>query len=97
MKRRLSILVWILVLVLIAAHTALAQGAVTGTVTAVDKYGNAILDLITQTLLDSGFEFGDVISIEVPGATLEAPFVTAYSEVEVGRALAGPGEKQQPM
>lgn len=92
MKRRLSILVWILVLVLIAAHTALAQGAVTGTVTAVDKYGNAILDLITQTLLDSGFEFGDVISIEVPGATLEAPFVTAYSEVEVGRALVrGPG------
>jgi len=91
-KRRLSILVWILVLVLIAAHTALAQGAVTGTVTAVDKYGNAILDLITQTLLDSGFEFGDVISIEVPGATLEAPFVTAYSEVEVGRALVrGPG------
>ncbi|HHT73054.1 MAG TPA: protein tyrosine phosphatase [Firmicutes bacterium] len=65
---------------------------ITGTVVTVDKYGNLTLDLKTQALLDAGFEFGDLVSVQVGENSLIAPFVTAYSDVDVGSELVrGPG------
>ena len=92
MRKRWSVLIWALVLTLTAGSAVLAQPSVTGSVTAVDKYGNLTLDLLTQALLDAGFEFGDLLQVEVAGVVLEAPFVTAYSDVDVGSVLVrGPG------
>jgi protein tyrosine/serine phosphatase len=91
-KKRWSFLALVLVLSLIVGSTALAQSTVTGTILGLDKYGNATLDLLTEALLDAGFEFGDMLQVEVAGVTFQAPFVTAYSDVDVGSLLVrGPG------
>lgn len=91
MKRRWSPMAWMLMFLALAS-TALAQPTITGTVAGVDKYGNVGLDLLTQALLDAGFEFGDLIQVDLPAESLEAPFVTAYSDVDVGSLLVrGPG------
>jgi len=85
------VLAWVLALALVVGGTALAS-TITGTVAGVDKYGNLTLDLLTQTLLDAGFEFGDLLQVEIGGEVLQAPFVTAYSDVDVGSLLVrGPG------
>lgn len=91
MRKRLSCLIWVVVLVLALGSTTLAQ-TVAGKVAGVDKYGNITLDVLTQALFEAGFEFGDLLSIKLPAAELQAPFVTAYSDVEVGQLLVrGPG------
>ena len=66
--------------------------AATGLVQMVDKYGNITLDILTEVLLNEGFEFGDILMIEVGTHNVEAPFVTAYSDVNTGSVLVrGPG------
>jgi S-adenosylmethionine hydrolase len=96
-KKRWSFLALVLVLSLIVGSTALAQSTVTGTILGLDKYGNATLDLLTEALLDAGFEFGDMLQVEVAGVTFQAPFVTAYSDVDVGSLLVrGPGGEPAP-
>ena len=66
--------------------------AATGVVEKVDKYGNITIDILTQVLLNEGFEFGDLLVIEVGPHKIEAPFVTAYSDVNTGSVLVrGPG------
>ena len=57
---------------------------VTGTVAAVEKYGNLDLDIKPQALYDAGFALGDVLKVTVKGQSLEIPFCTAYSDVNTG-------------
>ena len=64
-----------------------AKSEVSGVVAAVDKYGNITLDLLTQKLFDAGFEFGDMVIVKIADREIEAPFVTAYSDVDVGSEL----------
>ncbi|NLM39591.1 MAG: protein tyrosine phosphatase [Firmicutes bacterium] len=89
MKRFLPTLVLALVICLTVGPLAGAQDvvAITGNVAEVDKYGNVTLDLKTQVLLDAGLEFGDMLTIAVGEYELTAPFVTAYSDVNVGTEL----------
>lgn len=88
MKKRLRILVWALILCLPFSAAALAaESEVSGVVAAVDKYGNITLDLLTQRLLDAGYEFGDMLIVKLSDQEIEAPFVTAYSDVDVGSEL----------
>lgn len=92
MKKRFSFLALLLVVILALGGTVLAQPTMTTQVAGVDKYGNLTLDLLTQALLDAGFEFGDLIQVEIAGTVFQAPFVTAYSDVDVGSLLVrGPG------
>lgn len=77
------------VLCLMLGSVALAT---TATVQQVDKYGNITLNILTEILLNEGFEFGDVLMIEIGTSEIEAPFVTAYSDVDNGSVLVrGPG------
>lgn len=99
MKRFFPTLVLALVFCLALGALAGAQDAVVieGNIVEVDKYGNVTLDLKTQVLLDAGLEFGDMLTVTVDGHEFEAPFVTAYSDVDVGtelvRAPGGDGER----
>ncbi|HHY09358.1 MAG TPA: protein tyrosine phosphatase [Firmicutes bacterium] len=90
MKRRLGILSLVLVLALSFSGVVLAD--VAGKVAVVDKYGNVTLDLLTEELFAAGYEFGDILTVTVGTADFEAPFVTAYSDVDNDRLLVrGPG------
>ena len=60
------------------------SATVTGSVAAVEKYGNLDLDIKPQALYDAGFELGDVLKVTVKGHSLEIPFCTAYSDVNTG-------------
>lgn len=91
MKRFCFTLIFALLLSMFAGQIV-AAASVESTIAVVDKYGNITLDLKTQTLLDAGFEFGDMVTIAVNGHEINAPFVTAYSDVNVGSELVrGPG------
>lgn len=61
--------------------------AATATVQQVDKYGNITLNILTEVLLNEGFDFGDILVIEVGEHRIEAPLVTAYSDVNNGSVL----------
>lgn len=53
----------------------------------IEKYGNIDLDIPAETLLDAGFEFGDLVKVEVNGHELSLPFCTDYSDVDTGSLL----------
>ncbi|MGI6148936.1 MAG: protein tyrosine phosphatase [Firmicutes bacterium] len=94
MERRLSVLVltFLLLLGVNLTGAVAAQSEIKAPVAAVDKYGNITLDLMTQVLFDAGFEFGDLVTVQVDEHSITAPFVTAYSDVNVGSELVrGPG------
>ena len=59
----------------------------TGTVKLIDKYGNITLNLITQNLLNSGFEYGDILNVKINDKKVEAPFGTGYSDVDTGSEI----------
>ena len=59
----------------------------TGAVKLVDKYGNITLDLLTQNLLNAGFEFGDILTVKINEQEIEAPFGTGYSDVDTGSEI----------
>lgn len=65
----------------------LLTASTSGVVTVVDKYGNITLDLLVQNLLNAGFEFGDNLIVKIGEHEIEAPFVTAYSDVDNGSEL----------
>ncbi len=65
----------------------LLTASTSGVVTVVDKYGNITLDLRVQNLLNAGFEFGDNLIVKIGEHEIEAPFVTAYSDVDNGSEL----------
>lgn len=53
-------------------------------VSEIQKYGNLVLTLCSQDLLDKGFEYGDVVAIYLDGQLIVVPFCTNYSDVNVG-------------
>lgn len=88
MRKRFILTAWTLVFCLAFSAAVFASDhTVSGVVAAVDKYGNITLDLLTQKLLDAGFEFGDMVIVKLADREIEAPFVTAYSDVDVGSEL----------
>ena len=64
-----------------------AEGVLTGTVTAVSKYGNITTDLAMADVAAAGLETGDVLTVTVGETTLEAPLGTAYSDVDTGSVI----------
>ena len=53
----------------------------------IQKYGNLVLS-ITKSDMDSiGAEYGDVFTISLGDETLEAPYCTSYSDVDLGNLV----------
>ena len=67
-----------------------AQGVLSGTVTAVSRYGNITTDLSLDAVAAAGFEAGDLLTVTVGETTLEAPFGAAYSDVDTGSVVVLP-------
>ncbi len=56
-------------------------------IVAADKYGNLETDLATTTLMDAGYEYGDMVNISIGDDVYSAPIVSTYSDVDVGNFL----------
>lgn len=58
-----------------------------GSISEISKYGNLTIDLYAQNLLNTGFEYGDMLKIKIGNIELEAPFTTDYSDVDNGSVV----------
>lgn len=56
----------------------------------VSKYGNVTTTLPVNYFDGAGYEVGDVLNVTVGGTALEAPYGTAYSNVETGSVIVLP-------
>ena len=59
----------------------------TATVDVIAKHGNLKLDIIGSTLLDQGYEYGDILEVTIAGKVYELPLCSNYSDVESGEAF----------
>ncbi|MDR1177497.1 MAG: SAM-dependent chlorinase/fluorinase, partial [Spirochaetaceae bacterium] len=59
-----------------------------GEVVSVSKYGNVLTDINAAAFEAAGYETGDVLIIQSEGIAEEAPYVSAYSDVNRGNLLA---------
>lgn len=50
----------------------------------IKKYGNLVLDISGNALLALGYEFGDIVAVEIGGHALEMPICANYSDVDTG-------------
>ncbi len=68
--------------------------AVTGSVAEVQKYGNLTMDITPEALYGAGYELGDMLTVSVGDNQIEAPFCTAYSDVDTGNPLVRDDQKK---
>ena len=66
------------------------DGALTGTVTSVSKYGNVTTDLSLEAMGTIDAEAGDILTITVNGTSMDVPYGTAYSDVDNGSVISLP-------
>lgn len=74
-------------MMVLLAPTQINAEAITGVITNVQKYGNVEMDINPQALLDAGFKLGDVLEVNTGKEKVEMPFVTSYSDVDIGNPL----------
>ena len=83
--RRLTAI--LLALVLLLAETAAAESGVPTVKTDLDvisKYGNIVLKVTAKSLMDQGYDYGDVLTVTIVGQDLEMPLCSDYSDVDNG-------------
>ena len=74
----------LLICLALLAGSALAEAAggssptVTGTVTEIEKYGHARLDVTVEDLEAAGFALGDIVTVTVGGFSADMPYLNGY-------------------
>ena len=61
------------------------------TINNIQKYGNIVLNGTGDDFLKSGFDYGDVVNVNINNADYEIPVVSNYSDVEQGKYLCRVG------
>ena len=87
MKKATSLLLALILafsLALPAAAEEAGYDVLEGGVTEIQKYGNIILDIASQDLLDAGYEYGDMLTVTVNDTDHQMPLCTNYSDVDTG-------------
>ena len=78
MKRWTALLLCLL-MALALVLTASAEGpTVTGTVTEVEKYGHALLDITIEDFEKAGFTLGDIVTVQAGTYTGDIPYLNGY-------------------
>ena len=50
----------------------------------IQKFGNIVLDISGDGLLELGYAYGDIVTVDIGGQTLDVPVCADYSDVDVG-------------
>ena len=66
------------------------DGALSGTITAVSKYGNVTTSISLEALSTIDAVAGDILTITVNGEAMDVPYGTAYSDVDNGSVISLP-------
>lgn len=87
MKKLVSLLLALaLVLSLLCVAEAPASVIATTDCTYIAKYGNVYVDYKCADFLNMGYEFGDVVTVSFLNSSMDIPFCSNYSDVDVGCA-----------
>lgn len=95
MKKFLSLVLALLMILSCALCAAAdAPASVTGTVTEIEKYGHAVLDITISDFEKLGYQLGDVVTVTAGDYTADMPYLDGYY-VATGEAMlrAYPGKE----
>ena len=56
-------------------------------ISGIQKYGNIVLDISGNALLEQGYAYGDLITVTIAGQALEMPVGSNYSDVDNGSMI----------
>ena len=98
MKRKCFIrpLLWLLACLIALAPACMAEAATQATdagvrvecgVLGIKKHGNLVLDISCAALMSQGFEYGDILRVEIAGGAYEIPLCSNYSDVDNGALI----------
>jgi len=80
-----------LLTLLLAALPIEALGETAGSIEAgireIQKYGNLVLTISGNSLVEMGYEYGDIAAVTIDGQTYDMPVVSSYSDVDNGNML----------
>lgn len=85
-----SFMAVLLAVALLLAGTVFAESDVPTVETDLDvisKYGNIVLKVTAKSLLDQGYEYGDILTVTIIGQDLEMPLCSDYSDVDNGALI----------
>ena len=82
----ICLLALLLAVLPVAALAETAESIETG-IREIQKYGNLVLTISGNSLLDMGYEYGDIAAVTVDGQTYDMPVVSSYSDVDNGSML----------
>ena len=81
MRRRISLLFAIL-MILTFTGTSVAVSSeetnITGTVTEIEKFGHAVLDITIETFNAAGFDLGDMVTVAAGDCEWDMPYLNGY-------------------
>ena len=81
MRRRISLLVAILI-ILTFTGTSVAvsseESNITGTVTEIEKFGHAVLDITIESFHAAGYDLGDIVTAAAGGSEWDMPYLNGY-------------------
>ena len=82
----ICLLALLLAVLPVAALAETAESIETG-IREIQKYGNLVLTISGNSLLEMGYEYGDIAAVTVDGQTYDMPVVSSYSDVDNGSML----------
>ena len=87
MKKLVSLML-VLVMMLSVFSFAEAPASVTAhaDLNSISKYGNVYIDVKCEDFLSLGYTLGDMITVSFLGVSMDIPFCSSYSDVDVGSA-----------
>ena len=86
---RLALICMLALLLAVLPVAALAENAepIEAGIREIQKYGNLVLTISGSSLLEMGYEYGDIASVTIAGQTCNMPVVSNYSDVDNGNML----------
>ena len=90
MKRLLAGLLAMLMLLALAGAAVAEETTVASIetdVVEIQKYGNLVLGISGNALLEAGYAYGDIVTVDVAGQSLDMPVGSNYSDVDNGSML----------
>ena len=86
---RLALICMLALLLAVLPVAALAENAepIEADIREIQKYGNLVLTISGTSLLEMGYEYGDIASVTIAGQTCDMPVVSNYSDVDNGNML----------
>ena len=91
MKKLYRLLSLMLVALLMLSAPAFAEIEECPTVEAgvrkIDQFGNIVLDISYDTLLNLGYNYGDMLTVDVGGHVIDMPLCLDYNNVDIGEYI----------